>query len=303
MNQDIRITSNENRLIAFILLLVLVAASNCCDNQGWEIEDPLKPGDQWPRYDYESPAWSPNDDYIVYSYLVDPYLELDTVGLYLYDLKDSSATKFIAGTPRCPLTPDFSPDGEWLVFAWYEQIWKSKINGDSLTQLTFEGDINVKPSWSPNGRRIAYTSSNVRGVHIMNDDGTGDEFIVFGHSPDWLDDEHIVFCRNDLFSYDLGERREERILAMHEDWIETRSLAAKPGLPQLLFMAVYKEARRSDIWRVDVQGTNLLQLTGKGGDQPEWSPDGSMILYTNTALGRIWVMNRDGSKPRPLLGE
>ena len=46
---------------------------------------------------------------------------------------------------------DWSANGWLLYMDWDKQLYKIKSNGDSLTQLTFSGIYNTKPSWNPDG--------------------------------------------------------------------------------------------------------------------------------------------------------
>jgi Tol biopolymer transport system component len=56
-----------------------------------------------------------------------------------------------------------------------------------------------------------------------------------------------------------------------------------------------------EIYAIDIHGNNLQRLTNGIGAlyAPELSPDGSRILFTNHGNG-LWVMDPDGSNPRPL---
>jgi Tol biopolymer transport system component len=70
-----------------------------------------------------------------------------------------------------------------------------------------------------------------------------------------------------------------------------------------------------NIWVMNPDGTSpapLTRLTMTGPGNPAWSPDGSKIAYESTraldgsdgintnATSNIWVMNADGSNPKPL---
>src|SRR5207244_1553577 len=59
-----------------------------------------------------------------------------------------------------------------------------------------------------------------------------------------------------------------------------------------------------DIWRVDLDGGGMTQLThGEGVNiNPFFSPDGARIAFQSDRDGRleVWVMNADGSEPRQL---
>jgi Tol biopolymer transport system component len=56
----------------------------------------------------------------------------------------------------------------------------------------------------------------------------------------------------------------------------------------------------SDIWIYDVRSRTLQRLTRIGGDRPEWSADGSRVLFRHQADGggeQIWWQPSDGSAP------
>ena len=294
-----------------IVALALILGGAGCSS---EVVSPpgLFPDSGWPRYDYHYPAWSPTGEYIAYYYNVDPTGTLDTAGMYLYDLSDSTATRLIPANLHypAPVTPAFSPDGRWLAFSWYQQIWKCLLTGDSLVQLTAT-EWNFCPAWSPNGRRIAYHSrrEDQHGVHIMNSDGSGDTWVAGGYHPQWLDENRIVASgrvadgRLGIFLIDLSSRGISLLLEQPDGWIECQYLSSDRAGERLLFHAVVEGTWWSNIWRFDIATSQLTQLTTSGGVEPAWSPDGGEIAYTNTRVGRIWIMNADGSDKRPLFEE
>ena len=58
---------------------------------------------------------------------------------------------------------------------------------------------------------------------------------------------------------------------------------------------------------MDADGSNLKQLTQKGGTSPAWSPDGSQIVYTrynfaefSEESGHLWIMDSNGENKRQL---
>jgi len=74
--------------------------------------------------------------------------------------------------------PALSEDGAWV--AYYDnnyQIWKVDVNGNGRMQLT-SGHLDLHPSWSPDGKKIAFRRSTViegssfHDIWIMNSDGT-----------------------------------------------------------------------------------------------------------------------------------
>jgi len=99
-----------------------------------------------------------------------------------------------------------------------------------------------------------------------------------------------------------------------EENFEEISLEDLPGT--LVFSALAGDGN-FQIFTMKPDGTELTQITfremepqgedfrGFSGYEPSWSPDGEQIVFTteyqSTTIGfPIWVMNADGSDPRPL---
>ena len=59
-----------------------------------------------------------------------------------------------------------------------------------------------------------------------------------------------------------------------------------------------------DIWRIDVDGRNLVRLTRheKGDTDPHWTPDGKQVVFVSTRSGKsqLWRTGADGGEPEQL---
>lgn len=210
----------------------------------------------------------------------------------------------------------WSPDGQWIAFEYRHQIWKRKMNGDSLTQLTSEGR-NYFPSWSPDGKQLAFDSNSQSAFYAimtMNIDGSNKSLIDYDPTdggsriPHWGKTNQIVHTR-----YPLGNMSED-IYIMDADGENLKRLTAddktdrwsklSPDGSQIVYTSQdhNKEGDpRPSLFSIDASGKNMKMLARPGIDA-DWSPDGKTIVYTlsSSSNGRLWLMAPDGSNQRQL---
>jgi serine/threonine-protein kinase len=84
-------------------------------------------------------------------------------------------------TPGSYYNPAFSPDGKRLALDINDgkrrDIWVYEWERDALTRLTFAGETNTFPVWTPDGQRIVYSSIEKGGTYNLwwiRADGAGD---------------------------------------------------------------------------------------------------------------------------------
>ena len=70
-----------------------------------------------------------------------------------------------------------------------------------------------------------------------------------------------------------------------------------PDGTKLAFSRTISPSQDSQIFVVNADGSNVVQLTSTGNNYgPAWSPDGTKIAFTSVRTGNdIWLMNADGS--------
>ncbi len=160
--------------------------------------------------------------------------------------------------------PAISPDGNALAVSVRDgptQLWIRRSDG-TRQKLTQAGTVNWRPSWSPDGRSVAYVS-NTRGgesqdaydVYRMRVDGSAPAELLLRHA------------------YGLWEAE----LSRDGQWLVTRS--DEPGTSANLY------ARRlgGDTALVPLLTDNSVSM------QAALSPDGRWLAYATDATGRAEV--------------
>ena len=105
-------------------------------------------------------------------------------------------------------SPSFSPDGEEMVFisvvAGKEQLFRMRLDGSQVRELTHDDADHEDPAWSPDGKHIAFVlmRNGLERIYLMNVDGTGVEPLTPAEvktiHPNWNpDSKSIAYCTDD----------------------------------------------------------------------------------------------------------
>ncbi|WP_037551695.1 CehA/McbA family metallohydrolase [Sphingomonas sp. URHD0057] len=189
--------------------------------------------------------------------------------------------------------PDVSADGRSVVFSSYNgdgiELWRLDLGTGAERQLTLGSDVNVEPRLSPDGKRIAWVSTQ----------GTG----------------HFNLCIADLDAGGihnahalLGDRQSKISRYYYSTWDHALNPSWTPDGKRILYVSNPEVAwGTGDIWSVAVDNpTDRRKVYGEETSwnaRPETSPDGKLVLfasYHGRQWKQLWVTTPGGAAPLPL---
>ncbi|MGA9882896.1 MAG: protein kinase, partial [Candidatus Acidiferrales bacterium] len=176
----------------------------------------------------------------------------------------------LAAPARAYYNPRLSPDGRQVavnITGRESQIWLYDLARETLTPFTFNGTSNQFPTWTPDGKRIAFRSNRKgpSGIFWKLADGTGGA---------------------------------ERLSPGDNDGVSAQTPNSwSPNGQALAFMSP-APAIGQDIWilRMSDHKEQPYVETGTVTGAPEFSPDGRWLVYVSDESGRreVYVQSYPG---------
>lgn len=206
--------------------------------------------------------------------------------IYVMDLETRKVLKLSQGFGACTCSY-FRPDGKKLIFAgspnqaclhtggkyqWdltpYMNIYEVNPDGSDLKALTEGSAYHAECAYSPDGSSIVYASNEdgSMNLYVMRSDGTQKKQLT-----------HTTGCYNGgpFFS---------------------------PDGTKIIFRADRKTPHFLQIYMIDLEGENLVQLTDNEAVNwaPFWHPSGRAFVYTTSLHGhhnyQIYFQYLEGGK-------
>ncbi|MBC8400426.1 MAG: PD40 domain-containing protein [Candidatus Marinimicrobia bacterium] len=233
---------------------------------------------------------------------------------------DGSNQTNLSNNSAGDLYPTLSPGGTQIVFNsdrdGDQEIYRMDIDGSNLVQLTNNSFNDQGPVFSPDASKIAYYNYEFgrTEVFVMDADGTNKTrltgnsgYVGWNYGAVWSPDGSRIAFRSDrgsnsnIWLMDAADGANlVNLTNSSPTWEEGPSWS--PDGNSIAFHSQSSlSAGDNKVWVINVDGSNLTQLTASSSDyvdySPCWSPDGSQIAFTSNRNGNseIFIMDSDGS--------
>lgn len=293
-------------------------------------------------------SWLNANDYV---YVSDGRIRRATLGKRSRATIDFSATlrvaqpqytkrvrDFDSTQPRRALgivRPVLSPDDTQIAFAALGDIYVQPVAGGDAINVTRDGFLDADPAWSPDGRRLAYSSD--KGGKLLQlwirDLQTGSDRQLTNLATQPLgaawspDGKRIAFLDVDgmwgvagLSVVDVATGQVTKVHATlaqpgNPTWSADGKRLALPAIAP--FSKSFREGT-NQVYVVPVEPADAndrpkwfqpipqLSIDSRGGCGPVWSPDGTHMAAIYEGTLRVWPVAEDGTPlgpPRTLTSE
>jgi TolB protein len=226
-----------------------------------------------------------------------------------------------AADPKCPPPPDWSKGYRWAIYPTYE-IYVANADGSDPRPVTHHQGYNAEATISPDGKKIAFTSSRNGDldIYVMNSDGTQVKQLThelgYDGGPFWSHDgQWIVYRANhprskeeiadyqDLLKQDLIRPTSLELWVMKADGSHKRKITNNgaanfapyffPDDKRIIFSSNFADPTgmgNFELYAVNIDGSNLERITYSPAFDgfPMFSPDGKKLAFSS---------NRNASRP------
>jgi len=191
------------------------------------------------------------------------------------------------------------------------ELYTINFDGSDLRRITHYNSLTLSPRWSPDGRRLAFTSFKDGNPDIYLQDlesGKTEKLVSYSglNLPgSWSRDgvKLLVTLSREgspgIYDMTVGNKMLQRLT--RESSINV-SPVRSPDEKQIAFVS--NRNGSPQIYIMDAEGGNVRRLTMEGNynTSPAWSPKGKKIAYEGSVNGqfKIFAIDEEGGAPRQI---
>ena len=194
-------------------------------------------------------------------------------------------------------SPRISPDGRKIAVSIDGQIWLYDLSRETLTRLTFAGNTNNRPVWTPDGKRIAFFSDKEGPLNLFWQlaDGSGglerlttSENLVNAPTSFSPDGQLLAFnnvnpMAGEIWVLRLSDRSAGSGQARKaQPFLRTPfNQGGSRFSPDGHWLAyISDESGRYEVYVQSYPGPGgKWQISTEGGTEPAWNPNGRELFY------------------------
>lgn len=272
------------------------------------VHAPAFPGEKRRYFAYPSPRGS-HIAYNVYEGARATIWVADSVGRNPRQLT-TEGFEWLPGSP-------WSPDGRELLYdsrrTGAADVWVVPIDGRPARQLTRDVRHDYPARWSPDGKWVSFISERGRQTDVWVVAAAGGRELRITDNPAqeyappiWRSGTNeLAFVtedvRSSVWALDLASGKERRLT---EDSVRVGYFMVSPDGQQMLYVIV-RSGGVEELAVMPVGGgpSRVILADGHRVTQPQWSPDGSKIVFESSRGGNsdIWVIDAAGGASRNLV--
>jgi Tol biopolymer transport system component len=252
-------------------------------------------------------SFSRDGRHLAYAQIVDQ-INLQHVAFDPVKTKIEAKPVWITQGSQIATDPNFSPDGEWIVFgstgAKQEDLFIVRRDGTGLRQITNDKYKDRAPRWSPDGRQIVFFSdrSGRYEYWMINPDGSGLRQFSYTSGPGaqailWSPDGLRLLC-----NLQTGP---PVIVDANQPWSQqTPQVLPAAGVPAGLMMWAWSADERKlagqagGIFSYSFDSQRYERLTDIG-ERPSWLNDNQRLLFF--AQDKLYLLDSRTRKTQELM--
>jgi Tol biopolymer transport system component/tRNA A-37 threonylcarbamoyl transferase component Bud32 len=258
-----------------------------------------------------SADWAADGRSIIYTAGQDDSLKLLTVAI------NGRETERLGFAGENPFMISVSRSGKQLAYShniFDYNIWRvpgpdSSVTDKSPIRLIASTRVDIEPQFSPDGRKIAFSSSRsgTKQLWICDQDGQNAIQLTSSkraevRSPRWSPDSRWI-------AYDSPEYGNSDIFIVSSDGGKSRRLTTGPfsyvrpswSRDGRWIYFGSNQSGHSQIWKESSSGGKAIQITRNGGEEAFESPDGKFLYYSERGKKGIWRVSVEGGSEQRVI--